>query len=123
MRWLGQRGGWQVYDWAYIEGDGVVCIFDVCDDGLAYRLPTGDGRYIFFSDDCDLWLPTSDDVLEMLDLGHIEIWGPSRTQSGWVIIFDKVQGRQYEGRTYLIALLELLKVVEGKGDGLLKRND
>ena len=105
---LEKKGGWQVGDWlASLMGHGKPYIELIAEPPADFTL--WDTEHTLGP---LIWHPSVDDVLAMLDLGHIEIWGPTHTQNRWVILYDKVHGRQFEGRTYLIALLELLKATE-----------
>jgi hypothetical protein len=106
MRWLGQRGGWQDGDWFTYPA------------GAPWLLKGPIETHMGFPDRA-IWLPTSDDVLEMLERQGIAISllaeiGVTGTYH-WSAV--QVEGKRLKWhRTPLIALMELLKSLEGENE-------
>jgi len=96
-----KRGGWQEWDWGW-------------DTVVGELIPPSIGDRVRLLG--DVWLPTSDDVLGMLTIRGIR---PTLTQtykgwSAWAFPPDHYCHAD-DAETPLIALLELLRAVEGKG--------
>jgi len=118
---LREKRGWQEGDWCDRRLGGLPSLVVELEDGVPHLVETaGRGRGTFFPmGNWDIiWIPTSDDVLGMLDERNTMPALESNVQKDERDLFWIARaGRSKSGwqKTPLIALLELLRAVEGKG--------
>ena len=109
---LEKRGGWQEGDWyhwdtGYATGVQLVGRFE------CQALTENEDGYGIQG---LIWLPTVGDVLGMLEATGIEsvVVFKAPVSEGYMAGYSRPREPTYYGPTRLIALLELLKTVEGK---------